>query len=434
MMETVRDAESIAMYRPFVSAILTKRDILLTNRDSSVDDTSLRFERFPCPAYSICRGSNKSNRFMHNDDSDQQITMLRDLLQPIKETALRLRQLIANITEGQQGSLESLTRHRALQQAEKSDQQNDPGSGLIITTTSSSVCALCGTELHLEHPLKEPGSLALDEKKIIDDHSRDRDITSKNFNCVLLRMIPYETASSVEMEKRSDRLLVDKSVPDYSLPKGNGSYNIQKEEKIISKIQTVDTRDDLKSKLLFTRQFSSAETSQQGSQTFNRMLCPCTRESLITNRTENGVSVGKNVADDMRKVEETKIQKKLKTDESAVRCIKEDGADNRINEEITQQQLQAQLEELHRNIRHFREENEYLQYLIERCRCSSERTKISLEPLIRATYHGFTTAIEFLRDKYRNRSEIIITLSNTFRHSINIQQIINSLLTPFVER
>lgn len=48
--------------------------------------------------------------------------MLRDLLQPIKETALRLRQLIANVTKGQQGSSESLTRHRALQQDEKSDQ------------------------------------------------------------------------------------------------------------------------------------------------------------------------------------------------------------------------------------------------------------------------------------------------------------------------
>lgn len=120
--------------------------------------------------------------------------------------------------------------------------------------------------------MKESGPLALNEKKIIVDHSRDRDITSKRFNYVLLRMIPYRTASSVEMEKSSDRLLIHKSVPDYSLPKGNGNYNMQKEKKIISEIQTVDTGDDLKSKLLFTRQFSSAKTSQQKSQTFSRMV------------------------------------------------------------------------------------------------------------------------------------------------------------------
>lgn len=105
----------------------------------------------------------------------------------------------------------------------------------------------------------------------------------------------------------------------------------------------------------------------------------------MTNRAKNGVSVGKKAGDDMRKVE--KIQR-LKNDESNVRCTKGDEVGEQVKGEITQQQLEAQVEELHRNIRHFREENEYLQYLIERCRCSSERTTVSLQLLIRATYHG----------------------------------------------
>lgn len=111
--------------------------------------------------------------------------------------------------------------------------------------------------------------MILDERKIINNnHNRDHDITSKDLDDVFLRIIPCKTASPVEIKKNKDRFFVCKSVPDYSLSKGNNNYNIdtqvkeeKKEEKVVSKIQRVDTRDDLISKLLFVRQSSSTKLS-----------------------------------------------------------------------------------------------------------------------------------------------------------------------------
>ncbi|EFN76493.1 hypothetical protein EAI_02089 [Harpegnathos saltator] len=85
---------------------------------------------------------------------------------------------------------------------------------------------------------------------------------------------------------------------------------------------------------------------------------------------------------------------RLRKEESTVRYSKRDEEGNRITEEVTQQQ--AQVEELCRNIRQLREENEYLQYLIEKCRCSSERSKISL--LIRATCCGEESSLSKWQD------------------------------------
>lgn len=118
--------------------------------------------------------------------------------------------------------------------------------------------------------MKESRQSAHDEEKIID-YSRDRDIASKNFDDVLLRIIPCKTASFVEMKKDSRSPLSHKSVPDYLPFKENNNSNIQKEKKI-SKIQSVDSRDDLKSKLSFTGQLSLAKTFHQMSQTSTHMV------------------------------------------------------------------------------------------------------------------------------------------------------------------
>lgn len=72
LMETVRNVERIAMYRPLTDAIPTNRDILLIDGDSSVDDALPRFERSPCPAYSVCRGLKESYRLLTRDDDRSQ--------------------------------------------------------------------------------------------------------------------------------------------------------------------------------------------------------------------------------------------------------------------------------------------------------------------------------------------------------------------------
>lgn len=81
--------------------------------------------------------------------------------------------------------------------------------------------------------------------------------------------------------------------------------------------------------------------------------------------------------------------KKIGKDKSIVCYLKGDEANNRMTEDVTQQQLQEQVEELQKNIQRLREENECLRYLIENCCCPSERTKVPLQlRLIRATYCG----------------------------------------------
>jgi hypothetical protein len=108
----------------------------------------------------------------------------------------------------------------------------------------------------------------------------------------------------------------------------------------------------------------------------------------VTNRTEDKVSVGKKASDDTRKIKKTKMQK-MKIDKSIVCCSTADKTRNRIIEKVTQQQLQVQVEKLHKNIGHLREENECLRYLVEKCCYPPERTSVSLQMLlIRATYRG----------------------------------------------
>ncbi|XP_014479058.1 PREDICTED: uncharacterized protein LOC106746717 [Dinoponera quadriceps] len=157
--------------------------------------------------------------------------------------------------------------------------------------------------------------------------------------------------------------------------------------------------------------------SQQRSQT--QTFYPHTCELLVTNRTENEVSIGRKVCDDTRKVIGEEKMQKLKKD-TVCRSTKVDEAAIRITEKVTRQQLQTQVKELHKNIRHFREENAYLQYLIEKCHFPpSERTKVSMHLLlpIRATYRGIATAIEFLRVKCRNG--LITMLTNVLQRFVD---------------
>lgn len=111
----------------------------------------------------------------------------------------------------------------------------------------------------------------------------------------------------------------------------------------------------------------------------------------MTDRNEIRVS-GKKVGNDKRKVEETKMQK-LKNEETTVCYPKRNKASNWQKEKIMQQQLQEQVEELHRNIQHLRVENECLRYVMKRCcypseqKTTSER-RVSLHFMIRATYYG----------------------------------------------
>lgn len=67
------------------------------------------------------------------------------------------------------------------------------------------------------------------------------------------------------------------------------------------------------------------------------------------------------VHDDILKVKKTKT-KKLVKDINVKHWI----------EEIVQLRLQMQIEELHKNIQFFKQENEYIRCLAEKCRCLSK--------------------------------------------------------------
>lgn len=137
-------------------------------------------------------------------------------------------------------------------------------------------------------------------------------------------------------------------------------------------------------------------------------------------------------------------------------------------EEIVQLRLQMQIEELHKNIQFFKQENEYIRCLTEKCRCLSEDMRglqqllpikdtysgeklhlriidffISFNSAYRETclymdirgssFSGLTTTIKHIQAKYRNEYGIIATVIGMFRGSINIQQIAARLLAPFLE-
>jgi len=66
----------------------------------------------------------------------------------------------------------------------------------------------------------------------------------------------------------------------------------------------------------------------------------------------------------------------------------------RWREEVIQLQLQAQVKELQKNIQFFKQENEYIRYLIEKCRCSL-KIKFWQELLTITTYSGEKIDLEY---------------------------------------
>lgn len=71
-----------------------------------------------------------------------------------------------------------------------------------------------------------------------------------------------------------------------------------------------------------------------------------------------------------------------------IQKLKKDINIERWREEVIQLQLQAQVEELQKNIRFFKQENEYIRHLIEKCHCSL-KIKFLQELLpITVTYSG----------------------------------------------
>jgi len=68
-------------------------------------------------------------------------------------------------------------------------------------------------------------------------------------------------------------------------------------------------------------------------------------------------------------------------------------------EEVIELQLQMQIEELHKNIQFFKQENEYIRCLAEKCRFLSGKIK-SLQQLlpIRVTYSGEKLDLEYVAD------------------------------------
>ncbi|XP_072758668.1 uncharacterized protein [Anoplolepis gracilipes] len=469
-MEMTRDAKNITRHHnPFAIGIPSKQSVVLMSCDSSSD--SLSKVQF-CPTYRFCRELKEPYRLsMFDNDHDQQITTLHDLLQAIKESAIRLIQLIVNDIENRlmKRGPDSQMRYPEPGRYERNNQQHNEST--LILATSSSVCALCGVALHLKSSSEKSEQFAFNRKRKEYDN-RDYNIMLKAFNNPIFKMAPRKATLSSEKEK--------------------------KQQEIISKTQSIDTSESgLKSKLLFIRRISSHKTTcqicrtksqqkhdiahvlrhieseheynisevskptnlrqknsriayasstisstQDASTLTHEIFCPCACGLLVKDETESQVSiislpVLKEKRIKTKELEELSfylnshqtVHTKMYDDKQK---LKKDVNIEGWREEVIQLQLQAQVEELQKNIQLFKQENDYIRYLIEKCRCSL-KIKFYQELLpITVTYSGLTSAIKRLQTKY-NKNGIMATLIETFRGSINIQQIAGKLLTPFTE-
>ncbi|XP_050462251.1 uncharacterized protein LOC126857135 [Cataglyphis hispanica] len=462
-MEMTYDGKYIATHDPLgipTIGIPSKQNIVLMSRDPSTDSLSkMQF----CPAYRFCKELKKPYIF---GDHDQQIAALH-LLQAIKESAIRLIQLIVNdIEERWKRDPKFQRRYPESRRYERSDQQRDE-SKLILATTPSSVCALCGVALHLKNPSKKSEKL---DRKRKDYHNRNRNIMMKTFNNVIFKMAQYKATLSTEQVKG--------------------------QREIISKTQSIDTiESEIKSKLLFLRQISSDRTtcqicraesqqrhdnitqmlkhidsgykynvskiskstklteqnskiyisptisSTQDASTFtNEMFCPCACGLLVKDETRSEVSIISLpiLKENLIKTKLEELSFYLSSNQTLhskmyddMQKLKKDVNIDRWRKEVIQLHLQTQVEELQKNIQFFKQENKYIRQLIEKCRCSL-KTKFWQELLpITISYSGFTSAIRSLLAKYYNI--IVTTLTEIFRGLINIQQIAGRFLTPYIE-
>ncbi|XP_018361652.1 PREDICTED: uncharacterized protein LOC108760291 isoform X2 [Trachymyrmex cornetzi] len=496
-MEIAGDAKNVAknVVRPLTIAIPSKQGVVLMSHDTP-SSTHSQSKMPLCPAYRFCReleGPYRSPMFDSDYDHQQQITILHDLLQAIKEAALKLIQLIT-IEERRRRGVDPPPRIRYPDSGryERSTQPHNPESGLIVTT-SSSVCALCGVALHLQDSSEKSRQFVIDKGR---SNGYSHGISPKQLENMLKKT--YKIPLPTEKDKYSDDFSIPGSVLDYILSKENGRNDRTKgREKVFSKARSTDTSESgLQSKLLFIRRKSSDRIARQTHQDESRqrcdstsqvpryvtskheyktsesshqcivnissticstqeaatltqeMLCPCACGLLVKEETESKVSINPmpilkdeliktkleelglhldsreiKVHGDTVKVKKTKMQK-LEKDVNVKRWI----------EEVVQLRLQVQIEELHKNIQFFKQENEYIRRLAEKCRCLSEDIR-NLQQLlpIRETYSEFATTIKHLQAKYHNQHGIIATLTGMFQGSINIQQIAAKLLAPFKE-
>ncbi|XP_011691885.1 PREDICTED: uncharacterized protein LOC105452469 [Wasmannia auropunctata] len=260
-MEVIGDAKDVARLRPLAIAIPSKQGIVLMGRDSSPGTTNSRSEMPLCPAYRLCKESRGPYRPpMLDTEHDQQITMLHDLLQAIKEAALRLIQLITSVEVRRRKDADPRM-HNPDSGRYESSQPRSPGSELIATT-SSSVCALCGVSLHLEDSSKESRRFVIDTERS-DDYSHD--ISSKHLDFDNILKTIYEISLAAEKHKKGDNLSIPGSVLDYFFSKENDSIDMRakgQEKKISSKTQSTDTSEN-GLKLLFVQQAPSDRTTSQ---------------------------------------------------------------------------------------------------------------------------------------------------------------------------
>ncbi|KYN20897.1 hypothetical protein ALC57_06804 [Trachymyrmex cornetzi] len=418
-MEIAGDAKNVAknVVRPLTIAIPSKQGVVLMSHDTP-SSTHSQSKMPLCPAYRFCReleGPYRSPMFDSDYDHQQQITILHDLLQAIKEAALKLIQLIT-IEERRRRGVDPPPRIRYPDSGryERSTQPHNPESGLIVTT-SSSVCALCGVALHLQDSSEKSRQFVIDKGR---SNGYSHGISPKQLENMLKKT--YKIPLPTEKDKYSDDFSIPGSVLDYILSKENGRNDRTKgREKVFSKARSTDTSESgLQSKLLFIRRKSSDRIARQTHQD----------ESRQSKLEELGLHLDSReikVHGDTVKVKKTKMQK-LEKDVNVKRWI----------EEVVQLRLQVQIEELHKNIQFFKQENEYIRRLAEKCRCLSEDIR-NLQQLlpIRETYSvsEFATTIKHLQAKYHNQHGIIATLTGMFQGSINIQQIAAKLLAPFKE-
>ncbi|XP_067214914.1 uncharacterized protein [Linepithema humile] len=401
-MGTTCDAKDIAKHRPFAIAI------------PSTDFTHSRSGTNPYPAYRFYRETKKSHGFpVLNSNHDQQIAALHDLLRVIKEAAVKLRQLI-DINERRKDGPDF-----------RYDRQDNPGSELA--TTSSSVCVLCGITLYPKDSLEESWRFTHDREKT-NAYTRDSDITSRDLDSVFSKTNLYKAASPIKIDKRQEEI-----IPKSRQSADSSSDDLRSKLLFIRRISSDKTacqicesqrRDnqnpkyaaderrykaDVALKPIKLTQQSPKRTpptippTQDASTLTHEMLCPCAC-GLLTKEIESEVSI-----ESLPMLKEKLIKTKL--EELGLYLDSKKTADRKMHDiarkarktttqelekhvniehwrtEITQQRLQTQVEELHRNIRFFKQENEYIRCLVEQCRYSSEKTKVSKQ-LLPITYSG----------------------------------------------
>ncbi|XP_018396404.1 PREDICTED: uncharacterized protein LOC108774722 isoform X2 [Cyphomyrmex costatus] len=334
---------------------------------------------------------------------------------------------------------------------ERGIQPHKPESGLIATT-SSSVCARCGVALHLKDSSERSKQFVIDrgrsddyghENGNIDRTKRQDKVSSKS-----------QSTGTSESGLQSKLLFIRRKSPD-RIARQDESQRCGSTSQVPRYVTNEHEYKTSESSHQCIVNISSTICSTQDAATLTQeMLCPCACGLLVKDGTESKVSINPmsvlkdeliktklkelDLHLDSTEITQTKVQKIKKI---KMQKLEKDMNVKRWIEEVVQLRLQMQIEELHKSIQFFKQENEHIRRLAEKCRCLSEDIKNIQQLLpIRETYSErawivsrFTTTIKHLQAKYHHQHGIIATLTEMFRGSINIQQIATKLLAPFIE-